>query len=42
MSQLFNRIPNNIRASILSEIANKAKTLLDDKQAKNLKGKFPF
>lgn len=42
MSQLFNRIPNNIRASILSEIANKAKAVLDDKQKNNLKGIFPF
>lgn len=42
MSQLFNRIPNNIRATVLSEIANVAKAKLDDKHKNNLRGIFPF
>jgi hypothetical protein len=42
MSQLFNRIPNNIRASVLTNIAQTAKQKLDmiHKQAKT--GAYPF
>lgn len=42
MSQLFNRIPNNIRATVLSEIAQVAKTKLDPTHKKNKSGSFPF
>ncbi len=42
MSQLFNRIPNNIRATVLNEIAKVAKEKLDDKHLKNLRSRFPF
>ena len=42
MSQLFNRIPNNIRATVLSEIAQIAKAKLDPTHKKNKSGSFPF
>lgn len=41
MGQLFNRIPNNIRASILSEVSNVAKVKLDP-FAKKMKNGNPF
>ena len=42
MSQLFNRIPNNIRATILTQIAQVAKQKLDAKHKKAKGSAYPF
>lgn len=42
MGQLFNRIPNNIRSSILTEIAQVAKQKLDMKDRKTKGSSYPF
>ena len=42
MSQLFNRIPNNIRASVLTQIAQAAKQKLDKEHKNNKSGSWPF
>ena len=42
MSQLFNRIPNNIRASVLTDIAQTAKQKLDSIHKLAKRGAYPF
>jgi hypothetical protein len=42
MSQLFNRIPNNIRASVLTQIAQVAKQKLDKEHKNNKNSAWPF
>jgi hypothetical protein len=42
MSQLFNRIPNNIRANMLTQIAQVAKQKLDPKHKKAKGSAYPF